>query len=217
VPGKEAFSLMGIEFTSSVEAWACGGHLKTFGTQPLFLYSNDAGHSWTPATENPNLKGTICLALDMISKDVGFAAVDNTLTQQSGVAKYSGDAPPPGPPTPPSPPPPPPSPPSPGPAPPAGGHYGDPNAGPCLADEKSVEITGLQGSFCSPACSQTSPCPTDVPNGALAKPTCALETAGSPTPTQCALICKPGDLVNQCPDKASCKAIQSVGICTYDN
>ena len=99
----------------------------------------------------------------------------------------------------------------------AGGDYGDPNAGPCKDGSEAVQITGLSGSFCSPPCSSSSPCPTDVPDGATAQPKCVLETAGSPTPSQCALICKPGALANQCPDKASCKGIQGTGLCTYDN
>jgi hypothetical protein len=115
----------------------------------------------------------------------------------------------------PAPPPPPPGPPAP-PAPP-GAHYEDPNAGPCAAGEDAVQITGVGGSFCSPACSTTLPCPTDVPDGATAQPQCALEKSGTSTPSQCALICKPSDdTAAVCPDKASCKAISGTGICTYD-
>jgi hypothetical protein len=120
----------------------------------------------------------------------------------------SGPGPRPGP-TPPGPAPPPPSPGSP--------EYEDPNAGPCSTGEMAVQITGLQGSFCSPSCSASSPCPTNVPNGATAKPTCALNKPGGSSPTQCALICNPAEAANQCPDKASCKKIQTVGICTYDS
>jgi hypothetical protein len=118
---------------------------------------------------------------------------------------------------PPGPPPPPPS--------PGHGHYGDPAAGPCQADEKKVQIQGLQGDFCSPACSTTSPCPTDVPAGTTAKGQCMLETPGSSGPSQCALVCKGNDEFNQmtilddlkCPAKASCKTIQTTAICTYDS
>lgn len=220
VPGKSAFNMMGIEFMTSKEAWACGGEQHPLSTKPLFLYTNDAGQTWTKATPNADLAGGICLGLDMIDATTGYAAIDNVLKQQAGVAKFSGDVPPPGPPSPPSPPPPSPSPPppSPGPAPPSGGDYGDPNAGPCKAGSQAVQITGLSGSFCSPPCSSSLPCPTDLPDGATAKASCVLETAGSPTPSQCAMICKPGDiLANQCPDKASCKGIQGTGLCTYDN
>lgn len=79
-----------------------------------------------------------------------------------------------------------------------------------------MSITGLKGSFCSPHCSTSSPCPTDVPDQVTAKPTCALETQGSSNPTQCALICDPS-ASNSCGAKASCKPIQNTGVCTYDD
>ena len=154
-----------------------------------------------------DLRGNICLGFDMLSPQIGYASMINIAKQQTTVAKYStGVAPPP-----------PPPPPPPGPAPPGKTHYEDPNAGPCLPDETAVQITGLQGGFCSPGCQGTTvPCPTDVPAGTTAQPKCVLETQGSPTPTKCALICTPSGDAGQCPDKASCKAIQSTGLCTYD-
>ena len=115
--------------------------------------------------------------------------------------------------------------PAPGPpAPPSTGNYGDPATG-CKADEKKVQITGLKGDFCSPTCSTTAPCPTDVPAGTTATPTCALQTPGGTGPTQCALICKGNneftgqtELVDaKCPAKASCKPISTTAICTYDS
>ena len=129
--------------------------------------------------------------------------------------KYGpGPSPPPPPgPTPPSPPP---SPPSPG-----GGHYGDPLSGPCKSDEKEVTITGVKGPFCSPTCSTSSPCPTDVPTGTTAQPECVLEASGSTEPSNCALICRVADLglsgtAGGCPENASCKQVQSSALCTYD-
>merc|ERR1719345_301382 len=120
----------------------------------------------------------------------------------------AGNAPPtpPGPPTPPAPPA------------PAGGPYEDPNAGPCADGEQAVQITGIQGSFCSPKCEGlfVKKCPA-YPGSITAKPTCVLETAGSQKPTQCALICDPSAADDACPAKASCKAIQTTGLCTYDN
>lgn len=129
--------------------------------------------------------------------------------QTTALCTYSdGPAPPPGPP-----------------APPSSGDYGDPNAGPCKPTEEKVQIQGLQGSFCSPKCSPTSPCPTDVPAGTTAKGQCVLQTPGGSSPTQCALICKSNDpftlktMLNDlaCPAKASCKPIQTTAICTYDS
>jgi hypothetical protein len=101
---------------------------------------------------------------------------------------------------------------------PEASHYEDPNGGGCQAGEEPVRITGLSGSFCSPSCSASSPCPTDYPpgTGAGVQGECVLETPGSSQPTQCALICNPSDN-DACPPKASCKAISGVGICTYDS
>merc|ERR1719305_2240810 len=108
--------------------------------------------------------------------------------------------------------------PPPGPTPPAGKtHYEDPNSGPCQAGEEAVQITGIQGSFCSPKCGFLRSCTKDVPAGTTAKPTCALETAGSSKPTQCALICDPSALSDGCPTDASCKSISGTGLCTYDS
>jgi hypothetical protein len=58
-------------------------------------------------------------------------------------------------------------------------------------------------------------CPSDVPTGVTAKPQCALQDSSSGS-KYCALICAPGNDA-QCGTTASCKSIQSVGICTYDD
>ena len=47
-------------------------------------------------------------------------------------------------------------------------HYGDPNDGGCEKDEQPVKINGLAGDFCSPPCSSSGACPTDVPPGVTA-------------------------------------------------
>jgi len=100
-------------------------------------------------------------------------------------------------------------------------HYEDPNTtGSCQAGEEAVQIQGIKGKMCSPKCSSTGACPTDVPKGVTAKPTCALQGMGGKF---CALICSPstderslraGDAM--CGANASCKAISGTGICTYD-
>lgn len=113
-----------------------------------------------------------------------------------------------GPPVPPGP-----SPPAP-PAPPGAKQYEDPNDGPCSANEDAIQITGVTGGFCSPACSASTACPP-APSGSTAKPTCALEKPPSKTPSNCALICSPSG-ANSCPTGATCKAISGTGICTYD-
>lgn len=208
---KGAYNMMEIEFVSATEAWACGGS-HGFFTLPLFLHTTDGGSTWTEVAGNGDLRGNFCVGLDMLNAKLGYAAVVDTLTQTASVAKYTSGAAPPGP----APPPPP------GPAPPGKSHYEDPNDGGCLADEVKVQITGLSGTFCSPRCSATTPCPTDVPDSATASPKCVLESSGSSTPTQCALICKPSlsaaDGSNaECPTKATCKPISGTGLCTYDD
>jgi len=93
---------------------------------------------------------------------------------------------------------------------PANGHYEQP---PCGSDEEAIQITGIQGSYCAPSCSSTTACPTDVPAGTTATPECVVETAGSSSPTLCALICDPSS--GGCPSGSTCKPIQGVGVCTY--
>jgi len=95
-------------------------------------------------------------------------------------------------------------------------HYGDPKPDGCLSDELSVEVEGLSGDFCSPYCSTSKPCPSDLPSGTTANPECVLETAGSSSPTNCALICNPADN-DSCPQNATCKPISGIGVCTYDD
>jgi acetyl esterase/lipase len=120
------------------------------------------------------------------------------------------------------------------------GHYGDPTAGGCNADEKVTTITGIAGDFCSPSCASDGSCPTDVPTGVTASPKCALptalsglltalqESADGPTSddqklvyTHCALVCDPAaDKANCGPNGngLSCKGTQAgTGYCTYND
>merc|ERR1712139_17139 len=94
-------------------------------------------------------------------------------------------------------------------------HYGDPKTG-CESDEKAVQVQGVSGDFCSPPCT-SSACPTDMPKGDTATPTCALQT---PTGGKyCALICTPsglrGDGANGECGTGTCQSISGTGICTY--
>merc|ERR1712022_91658 len=102
-------------------------------------------------------------------------------------------------------------------------HYEDPKPNGCLSDEQSIQIQGISGDFCTPKCTGIlkTKCPTDVPTGVTAKPQCALrDQSGN---KYCALICSPstdeaslraGD--SAC-GTATCKSIQGVGLCTYDD
>ena len=102
-------------------------------------------------------------------------------------------------------------------------HYGDPASG-CESDEVSIKITGVKGDACVPKCTTTA-CPTDKPAGVTATPQCALKS--STGDKYCALICSPSvEMLKypvfkraadaQCGAGQSCKAIQTVGICTCD-
>jgi len=96
-------------------------------------------------------------------------------------------------------------------------HYGDPKPNGCNADELAVQVETITGDFCSPYCSTSMPCPSDLPTGTTAAAECVLETAGSSSPTNCALICSPSGGNDQCPQNASCKPISGIGVCTYDD
>jgi len=91
-------------------------------------------------------------------------------------------------------------------------HYEDPKNG-CGSDEQAIQVTGLSGDFCSPAC-KANVCPTDPPSPSDAKPTCALKSSAGAQ--YCALVCVPGNTTNgACPTGASCQSIQGTGLCTY--
>ena len=95
-------------------------------------------------------------------------------------------------------------------------HYEDPKPNGCRADEEAIQISGVAGDFCTPQCVGTT-CPTDVPPGVTATPTCALQDASGNK--FCALMCTPGSKTqdSQCGETASCKPISGIGICTYDD
>merc|ERR1712159_864611 len=94
-------------------------------------------------------------------------------------------------------------------------HYGDPKGG-CESDEQAVRVQGVPGDFCSPSCSSGS-CPSDIPSGVTAKPTCALSSPSGGK--YCALICTPSEwrtngLSGEC-GTGTCQSIQGTGLCTY--
>jgi hypothetical protein len=51
----------------------------------------------------------------------------------------------------------------------------DPYTQTCQAGEVNITIVGVDGAICSPACGVLDSCPKDIPKGATAKPTCALQ------------------------------------------
>merc|ERR1712034_31033 len=79
---------------------------------------------------------------------------------------------------------------SPSPSPPGNTHYGDPYRASCESDEVNITITGVTGAVCSPACTGViikDKCPSDVPSGTTATPTCALEDSSTGA-KYCALL-----------------------------
>merc|ERR1719330_2211795 len=94
-------------------------------------------------------------------------------------------------------------------------HYGDPKGG-CESDEQAVQVQGVTGDFCTPQCSDSGSCPSDVPSGATAAPQCALQTTTGQK--FCALICQPSVRLSgengEC-GTGACQSISGVGICTY--
>merc|ERR1711953_1631682 len=87
-------------------------------------------------------------------------------------------------------------------------HYGDPKGG-CESDEQAVKVQGINGDFCSPPCSSSGTCPSDVPSGDTATPQCALKTTTGGK--YCALICSQD---SDC-GTGSCQKIMGTGLCTY--
>merc|ERR1712224_564864 len=84
----------------------------------------------------------------------------------------------------------------------------------CSSDEVEIQIQGIQGAVCSPACKVDLVCPGHKPPGVRAKPLCMLHFARK---KYCALVCNPSAKEDQCGTNASCKRIQAIGICTYDD
>lgn len=89
--------------------------------------------------------------------------------------------------------------------------YEDPKDG-CSTGEKAIQVSGISGDFCAPACSAVGACP-DAPAGVDGQAQCVLQ---SPTGDRyCAILCNTGG----CEPSAdmTCKPIQGLGICTYDD
>merc|ERR1712110_456522 len=95
-------------------------------------------------------------------------------------------------------------------------HYGNPTGG-CMDDETEAKIQGLKGDACIPKCTGgvfKKTCPTDVPEGTTAQPSCVLkDTKGDHF---CILVCS-GTATGDCPTGATCETIQGEGVCMYSN
>ena len=56
-------------------------------SQAWFVETLDGGKTWNPLTHQ--IFGYYALGLDVVNDKLAYAAVDNLLTQTSGVAKYT--------------------------------------------------------------------------------------------------------------------------------
>jgi len=187
-----AESLMTARMVSTTEYWAAGttksGALFAPG---LALHSKDGGKSHT--NEGTSISGNMFTSMDFISADHGYATAI-TGAQTCNLLEFGGSTPP-----------------APSPTPtPGSHHYEKP---PCQADEAQASVTGAGGAVCAPAC-DGSTCPTDVPEGVTAQPTCALQDQSGNK--YCALMCDSDD---QCDSVggAACghPTAGQPGICVY--
>lgn len=162
-------SLMTARMLSTTEHWA-GGTTKSGAlfAPALALHSTDGGNTHT--NEGSSIQGNMFTSMDFISAEHGYAT---TLTgaQICNILEFGGK-----------------NPPAPSPTPtPGSGHYEKP---PCQDDEAQASVTDTGGVVCAPACDGTD-CPTDVPEGVTAQPTCALsDQRGN---KYCALLCESDD------------------------
>jgi len=186
--GKE--SLMTARMLSSTEYWV-GGSTQQGGlfAPALILHSMDAGQTHT--NEGAGVKGQSLTSMDCISANHCYATSLSSL-QICALLEYGGN-----------------NPPAPTPAPtPGAPHYEKP---PCQDDEAAASVTDTDGAVCAPACDASGNCPTDVPEGVTAQPTCALnDPSGN---KYCALLCQSDD---EC-GGAECAHPQAgaPGICVY--
>merc|ERR1719240_1242396 len=185
-------SLMAARMISPTEYWA--GRTTKAGAlfaPALALHSKDAGA--THANEGESIQGNMFTSMDFVSAEHGYAT-SLTGAQICNLLEFGGN-----------------NPPAPSPTPtPGSHHYEKP---PCQDDEAQATVTGTGGAVCAPACQGTD-CPTDLPDGVSAQPTCALsDQSGN---KYCALLCDSDD---QCDADggANCAKPQAgqPGICVY--
>merc|ERR1712087_1066633 len=180
---------------SPTEYWA-GGSTQQGGlvAPALILHSTDAGQTHT--NEGANIRGQSLTSMDCLSPSHCYATSLTSL-QICDLLELGGSNPPAPTPTP--------TPPTPG-AP----HYEKP---PCQDGEAQASVTDTDGAVCAPECADQD-CPTDVPDGVTAQPTCALsDQSGN---KYCALLCDGDDECGTDPD-AECAHPQAgaPGICVY--
>jgi cyclophilin family peptidyl-prolyl cis-trans isomerase len=97
--------------------------------------------------------------------------------------------------------------------------YGNPFAGPCLAGELNLSISGVPGLYCAPHCNErfASGCNPAKPADSVAMAECIIGV-NSTQNNYCALICNTDAKEDQCDTKggAACHHVSGVqGVCTY--
>jgi len=186
--GKE--SLMTVRMLSQTEYWA-GGATSAGGlfAPALILHSTDGGASHSQ--EGAGIKGQMLTSMDFLDAGHGYAT-SITGMQICDLLEFGGN-----------------NPPAPTPAPvPGAPHYEKP---PCQEGEAKASVTDTDGSLCAPPCDASGNCPTDVPEGVSANPSCVLkDTSGNQF---CALMCQSDD---DC-GGAKCEHPQAgaPGLCVY--
>merc|ERR1712151_9482 len=189
--GKE--SLMTARMLSQTEYWA-GGATKQGGllSPALILHSVDGGATHT--NEGTGILGQSLTSMDCLSADHCYAT-SLTALQICDLLELGGS-----------------NPPAPTPSPtPGAPHYQKP---PCQDGEAQASVTDTDGSVCAPPCDASGTCPSDVPEGVTATPTCALKDQ---TGNQyCALLCQSDDECDKA-GNAECThpSAGAPGICVY--
>merc|ERR1711998_704835 len=187
-----AESLMTARMLSPTEYWA-GGTTKSGAllAPALALHSKDGGQ--THINEGSSIKGNMFTSMDFISADHGYATAI-TGAQIFNLLEFGGNTPP-----------------APSPTPtPGAPHYEKP---PCQDDEAKASVTDTGGSVCAPQCDGMN-CPSDVPEGVTAQPTCALSDQSGGK--YCALLCQGDD---ECDNDGGAKCAfpqaGAPGICVF--
>jgi len=81
------FSLIDIRFANENLGWAVGGELGELAPKAYFVETRDGGKTWDPYAHV--FWGYYGLGIEVVNEKVAYAALDDTVTQQSGVAKWT--------------------------------------------------------------------------------------------------------------------------------
>jgi hypothetical protein len=188
-----AESFMTVRMLSQTEYWVGGSTKPGALVDPaLIIHSVDGGATHTDETNG--IIGQMMTSMDCLSKEHCFAT-SITALQTCDLLEFGGK-----------------NPPAPAPTPtPGAPHYEKP---PCQDGEAKAQVTGTDGALCAPPCDATGSCPTDVPDGVTASPTCALKDQSGNQ--YCALLC---DSADECDTDGGAECAHpsagAPGLCVY--